>query len=175
MASWTCLTMGQIIACCLMAPSHNPTQCWLLMASICSCVTPLDSNYDICRWWKSVWMYNFQNVTRLQWVKRSIGKSPVCANFTDTHRRQFYWIYNEYFQLKFKHVNKSLISFKGFIVDKSWRLFQMPWFFFLKYTVQCQVIGYAHLWLALPNAPHPGTPRAIFASLAAGQAKKSFC
>ena len=47
--------------------------------------------------------------------------------------------------------------------------------FFLKYIVQCQVIGYAHLWLALPNASHPGTPRAIFAPLAAGQAKESFC
>ena len=78
--------------------------------------------------------------------------------------RQFYWIYNGYFHLKFKHVNKSHISFKGFIVNKSWRLFQMPGFFFLKYVVQCQVIGYAHLWLALPNAPLPGlrAPHAPF-------------
>ena len=109
-------------------------------------------------------MNNFQNVTKLQWVKRSIGKGPVCANFTNTRRRQFYWIYNGYFRLKFKHVNKSHISFKGFIVNKSWRLFQMPWFFFLKYFSQCQVIDYAHLWLALPNAPRPGlrVPHAPF-------------
>ena len=30
--------------------------------------------------------------------------------------------------------------------------------FFLKWIVQCQVIGYAHLCLALPNAPHLGLP-----------------
>ena len=42
-----------------------------------------------------------------------------------------------------------------------------------------EVIGYANLWLALPNAPHPGlppcAPRAIFPPRAAGQAKESFC
>ena len=144
--------MGQIIACCLMAPSHNPIQYWLLVTPICSFVTPLDTSYDICRWWKYVWMNNCQNVTRLQWVKRSISKGPVCANFTDTHRRQFYWIYNGYFHLKFKHVNKSHISFKAFIVNKSWRLFQMPWFFS---RIYCPVSGHRlwYLWLALPNAP----------------------
>ena len=87
-------------------------------------------------------MNNFHNVTRLQWVKRSIAKGPVCANFTDTHRRQFYWIYNGY--------NMTIIS--------------DALIFFLKYILQCQVIGYAHLWLALPNAPHLGVlvPNAPF-------------
>ena len=91
------------MACCLMALSHYPTQCWLLI------------------------------------------------------NMQFYWIYNGYFDLKFKHVtiNESHISFKGFIDNKPWRLFQMSWLFW-KQIVLCQVIGYAHLWSTLPNAPHPG-------------------
>ena len=91
-------------------------------------------------------------------VKRSIGKGPACANFTDTHRRQFYWIYTGYFHLKFKHVNKSHISFKGFIVNKSWRLLQMPWFL-----------------VSPPQCLTPRAPCAIFAPLTAGQAKESFC
>ena len=51
--------------------------------------------------------------------------------------------------------------------------------FFLKYIVQSQVIGYAHLWLALPKAPHPGSvcPTRHFRAAGrwAGQAKESFC
>ena len=95
-------------------------------------------------------MHNFQNVTKPQWVNRSIGKVHVCANITDTHRRQYYWIYNEYFHLKFKHVivNKSHISFKGFIINKSWRLF------FLKQIVQCQVMGFCRSLVSpTPRAP----------------------
>ena len=70
MASWTCLTMGQIIACCLMAPSHNPTRCWLLMTSICS----------FSLWPLSIQVMTYvddenKSVTRLQWVMRSIGKA----------------------------------------------------------------------------------------------------
>ena len=107
-------------------------------------------------------------------------ENPVCANFPDTHRGQFYWIYNRYFHLKFKHVHKSHIFYKRFMVNKSWGLFQMPWFFFLKYIVQCQVTGYANLWLPSPMPHHdpglpPCAPRAIFPPLAAGQAKESFC
>ena len=98
-------------------------------------------------------MYNFQNVTWLQWVKRSFGEGPVCANFTDTHRGQFDWIYNGYFHLKFKHVNKSHLSFKGFIVNKSLRLFQMYWFFS---KINCPVSGH-RLCTSLvspPQFPH---------------------
>ena len=94
------------------------------------------------------------------------GKGPVWACFTDTYTRQFYWICNWYVHLKFKHVNKSHLSFKGFMVNKSLRLFHMSWFFSkINCPVSgCQVIGDAHLWLALPNAPHPGlrVPHAPF-------------
>ena len=119
-------------------------------------------------------MYNFQNVTWLQWVKISFGEGPVCANFTDTHRWQFYWIYNGYFHLKFKHVNKSHLSFKGFIVNKSWRLFQMYWLFFTE--INCPVSGHklCTSLVSPPQCPTPTAqcvPRVIFAPLAAGQAK----
>ena len=83
-------------------------------------------------------------------------ESPVCANFTDTHRRQFYWIYNRYFHLKFKHVHKSHISFKGFMVNKSWRLFRMPWFFS---KIYCPVSGHM-LCKSLVSPPQCPTPRA---------------
>ena len=61
-------------------------------------------NYVIYQWWKislNVW---FQNVTRLHYFIRSIGKGPTWANFTDTHKRQFYWSYfgyNGYFYVKY--------------------------------------------------------------------------
>ena len=85
------------------------------------------------------------------------GNSPVCVNFTDTHRRQFYWSYNGYFHLKFKHVNKSHISFKGFIANKSWWLFQMSWFFFQTKlsSVRSQVMH------GLVSPPHSGTQGSV--------------
>ena len=100
-------------------------------------------------------MYTFQNVTRPQWVNKSFWKGPVCANFTDTHRRQFYWIYNGYFHLKFKHVivYKSYISFKGFADDKSWRLCLD---FFSKINCPVSRHHYARLWITFPIAPHSG-------------------
>ena len=102
-------------------------------------------------------MNDFQSVTRLQWVMRSIGKALYVQILpTDTHRRQFYWIYNRYFHLKFKHVHKSHISFKGFIVNKSWRLFQMPWFFS---KIYCPVSGH-RLCKSLVSPPQCPIPRA---------------
>ena len=157
--------MGQIIACCLM---HNPQP-----------DDPMLTSHDINMLLSiQVMPYvdDVQNFTRLQWVKRAIGKGPVCANVTDTHRRHIYWIYSGYFHLKFKHVNKSHISIKGFIVNKSWRLFQMPWFFLETY---CPVSGH-RLCTSLVGPPQCPTPRApcatrtIFAPLTAGQAE-SFC
>ena len=97
----------------------------------------LTSSYDIYRWWKTVWMNNFQNVTRLQWVLS--GKALYVQILLILAEGNFFSIYNGYFHLKFKHVNKSHISFKGFIVDKSWWLFQMPWIFS---KIYCPVAGH---------------------------------
>ena len=65
-----------------------------------------------------------------------------------THRRQFHWIHN----IKFKHVIVYTfhLPFKGYVVNKFWRLFQKSWFFFeMKYIVQSENVGHAHLWLTL--------------------------
>ena len=130
MVSWTCLTMGQVFI--LWSDGTKPLPDPLLTS----------------RQYAPLWLLSIQVMTyiddenKFEWIifkmspgfielKRSIGKSLVCANFTDTHRRQFYWIYNGYFSLKSKHVNKSHLSVNRFIVNKSWRLFQMSWLFVL--------------------------------------------
>ena len=89
-------------------------------------------------------------------------ESPVCANFTDTHRRQFYWIFNRYFHLKFKHIHKSHISFKGFIVKNPGDYFRCLDFFSKIYcpvSVQFAVSGH-RLCKSLVSPPQCPTPRA---------------
>ena len=69
---------------------------------------------------------------------------------------------NGCYHLTFRHgiVNNSHLPFKGFIVNKSWRLLQMSWII-QKQIVQCQVID-MHLsgWPSpLPHNQGPVCPR----------------
>ena len=71
-------------------------------------------------------------------------------------------------------VNQSHISFKGFIVNKSWQLFRMSWFFS---KINCPVSGHG-LCTSLVNplqCPTPRAPalRAIFAPLQLGKRKST--
>ena len=139
--------MGQIIACCLMAPSDNPTQCWLLMTSC----APL--------WLLSIQVMTYvDDENKFEWI--IFKMSPGFNEFRDLSGKalyvqilliltECYWIYNGYFHLKFKHVNKSHISFNRFIVNKSWPLYQMPWFFS---KIYCPVSGHS-LCISLVSPP----------------------
>ena len=67
-------TLAQVLACCLMAPSHYLNQCWLMISEVLW-HSP-DSNFkentwDICHW-NEIEIYQFETVVkspRGQWVK----------------------------------------------------------------------------------------------------------
>ena len=102
-------------------------------------------------------MNDFQSVTRLQWVKRSIGKALYVqillilteGNFIESIIDISIWNLNMY-------INHTSFN-EGFIVNKSWRLFQMPWFSFSK--IYCLVSGH-RLCKSLVSPPQCPTPRA---------------
>ena len=60
----------------------------------------------------------YDNSQNVPYNREISGECLQWANFTDTHRRQFYWIYNRNFHLKFKRCNRK----------KIWWLFQMLFF-----------------------------------------------
>ena len=69
-----------------MLTSHQHGPLWLISIQV---MTYIDDENN-CEWIIFKMSLGFNEL-------RDLSASPVCANFTDTHRRQLYWICNGYF------------------------------------------------------------------------------
>ena len=79
-------TLAQVMACCLMAPSHCLNQCWLSISEV-SWHSP-ESNFtenaqDILSmiWAWKLWIWYFSHITERQWVKTHLLDLTVILNY----------------------------------------------------------------------------------------------
>ena len=130
------------------------------------------------KWWHASMMNKFECMILkippgLNELRALSGKALFVQILLTLTEGIFYWFYNGYLLLKFKHVgliaglnmnclyqvimNKSHLPFQGFIVNKPWRLFPIFWFFFSK--INRPVSGH-RLYTSLVNPPQSLAPRA---------------